>query len=201
MLYSIARRRGYIKPHNNYTSVVASTLTVGFGGSVGLEAPVVLTGASLGSSLARLFGQNYKNTVLLLGCGAAGAIAAIFKAPIAAVIFSLEVLMLDLTIWSIIPLLISAATAASLSYFLLGSQATFYFTMHDPFTLGNIPLYILLGILCGFVSLYFTWGTQWIEAFDAAHFQSVSSCFAWRRGIGCVNISVSAVVWRRLSVA
>lgn len=163
VLYSIARRRGYIKPHNNYTSVVASTLTVGFGGSVGLEAPVVLTGASLGSSLARLFGQNYKNTVLLLGCGAAGAIAAIFKAPIAAVIFSLEVLMLDLTIWSIIPLLISAATAASLSYFLLGSQATFYFTMHDPFTLGNIPLYILLGILCGFVSLYFTWGTQWIE--------------------------------------
>lgn len=163
VLYSIARRRGYIKPHNNYTSVVASTLTVGFGGSVGLEAPVVLTGASLGSSLARLFGQNYKNTVLLLGCGAAGAIAAIFKAPIAAVIFALEVLMLDLTIWSIIPLLISAATAASLSYFLLGSQATFYFTMHDPFTLGNIPLYILLGILCGFVSLYFTWGTQWIE--------------------------------------
>jgi CIC family chloride channel protein len=163
VLYSIARRRGYIKPHNNYTSVVASTLTVGFGGSVGLEAPVVLTGASLGSSLARLFGQNYKNTVLLLGCGAAGAIAAIFKAPIAAVIFSLEVLMLDLTIWSIIPLLISAATAASLSYFLLGSQATFYFTMHDPFTLGNIPLYILLGVLCGFVSLYFTWGTQWIE--------------------------------------
>lgn len=164
VLFSIARRKGYIKPHNNYTSVVASTLTVGFGGSVGLEAPVVLTGASIGSSLARFFGQNYKNTVLLLGCGAAGAIAAIFKAPIAAVIFSLEVLMLDLSLWSIIPLLISAASAASLSYFLLGSKATFYFTQVDPFVLGNIPLYILLGVLCGFVSLYFTRGTQWIES-------------------------------------
>jgi chloride channel protein, CIC family len=163
VLYAIAKNHGHIKPHNNYSSVIASTLTVAFGGSVGLEAPVVLTGSSIGSSLARFFGQNHKTTILLVGCGAAGAIAAIFKAPITAVIFSIEVLMLDLTLSSVLPLLISAATAASVSYLLLGKQATFYFSTQDPFVLSNIPLYVLLGIICGFVSLYFSRGTERIE--------------------------------------
>ncbi len=163
VLYAIAKKHGHIKSHNNYTSVIASTLTVAFGGSVGLEAPVVLTGSSIGSTLARFFGQNHRTTILLVGCGAAGAIAAIFKAPITAVIFSLEVLMLDLTLSSVLPLLISAATSASVSYLLLGKQATFYFSTQDPFVLSNIPLYILLGIICGFVSLYFSLGTEKIE--------------------------------------
>jgi CIC family chloride channel protein len=107
---------------------------------------------------------NYKTTILLIGCGAAGAVAGIFKAPIAAIVFSLEVLMLDLTMWSIIPLLISSVSGALISYFLLGKGAVFAFTLQDPFMLNNIPFYILLGMLCGFFSLYFTMGTQAVES-------------------------------------
>lgn len=156
ILYCISRRNGFIKPHNNYSSMIASTFTVGFGGSVGLEAPVVLTGASIGSNLGRIFHLSFKNIMLMIGCGAAGAIAAIFKAPFAALIFALEVLMLDLTMASLIPLLISSVTAAVLAFFLMGKSVLFSFTITDPFILKNIPFYILLGILCGMVSLYFT---------------------------------------------
>jgi CIC family chloride channel protein len=163
VLYAISKGNGRIKSHNNYSSVIASTLTVAFGGSVGLEAPVVLTGGSIGSNLARIFGQNYKTTILLIACGAAGAIASIFKAPIAAVFFAFEVLMIDLTMWSIIPLLVSAASASFVSYFLLGNQVTFSFSLQDPYPLRNILLYILLGIFCGLVSRYFYVGSQWVE--------------------------------------
>ncbi len=156
VLYAISKNGGRMKPHNNYSSMIASTLTVAFGGSVGLEAPIVATGSSIGSTLGKLFRLNYKTTILLIGCGAAGAIAGIFKAPIAGIVFVIEVLMLDLTIVNLIPLLISAITASSLSYFLMGKGVLFSFDVTTPFILRNIPFFIILGIVCGFVSLYFT---------------------------------------------
>ncbi|MBN1158422.1 MAG: chloride channel protein [Bacteroidales bacterium] len=164
VLYSISKLGGFIRPHNSYSSIIASTLTVGFGGSVGLESPIVVTGSSIGSNLGRLFGMNYKSVMTLIGCGAAGAIAGIFKAPVAAVIFSLEVLMLDISMWSIIPLLISAVSGASISYFFLGREATLHYPLQGTFDLGNIPWYILLGILAGLVSLYFTRTTIYVES-------------------------------------
>ena len=163
ILYSISKKNSKIESHNNYTSLIAGTLTVGFGGSVGLEAPIVLTGSSIGSNLGRLFNLNYKTMTILVGCGAAGALAGIFKAPIAAVIFGLEVLMLDLTMWSLIPLLISAVTGATVSYLFLGKDVIFAFAMEDPFLLKNIPFYILLGVFTGLLSVYFTRGTIKIE--------------------------------------
>lgn len=156
ILFAISKKNSIIKSHNSYSSFIASILTVGFGGSVGLEAPIVLTGSSIASNLARILRMNYKTTTILIGCGAAGAIAGIFKAPIAAIVFSLEVLMLDLTMWSLIPLLISAVTAATISYFFLGKEVIFSFELTDPFVLRNIPWYIVLGIFCGLVSYYFT---------------------------------------------
>ena len=164
ILFAISKKNGNLKSHNNYTSLIASTFTVGFGGSVGLEAPIVLTGSSIGSTFGRLFKMNYKTKTILIGCGAAGAIAGIFKAPIAAVIFALEVLMLDLTMWSLVPLLISAVTGLSISYFFLGKAEIFTFEMVHGFMLKNIPYYLLLGVFTGFVSLYFTRGTMFVES-------------------------------------
>lgn len=163
ILFAISKKNGDIKAHNNFSSLIASTLTVGFGGSVGLEAPIVLTGSSMGSTIGRLFRLNYKTKTILIGCGAAGAIAGIFKAPIAAVIFALEVLMLDLTMWSLIPLLISAVTGLSIAYFFGDKTAIFHFEMVNEFMLRNIPYYVLLGVFTGLVSLYFTRGTMWLE--------------------------------------
>ena len=163
VLYSISRKKGQLERHNSYSSMLASTMTVGFGGSVGLEAPIVLTGASIGSNLGRMLKLNHQTLALLIGCGATGAIAGIFKSPIAALIFSLEVLMLDLTMWMVIPLLISAVTAATVSTFLLGKGAVFYFTLQDPFVPQNLPYYILLGIITGMVSLYFTRASMFVE--------------------------------------
>ena len=163
ILYAISKRSSYLKPHNTYSSVIASTLTVGFGGSVGLEAPIVLTGSAIGSTLSKLMRLDYWTTTLMLGCGAAGAIAGIFKAPIAAMIFAIEVLMLDLTMWSLIPLMISAVTGTTISYFLLGKGVMFSFTLQDPFVLANLPVYIILGIVCGLISVYFTRGVRLIE--------------------------------------
>ncbi len=164
ILYAISKNNGFIRLHNNYSSLVASTITVGFGGSVGLEAPIVLTGASIGSNLARVMRMDYKTMTLMIGCGAAGAIAGIFKAPIAALIFALEVLMLDLTMASLIPLLIAAVTGASISAFLMGSAVIFTFSVSEPFNLANIPFYIILGIVTGLVSLYFTRANIFIES-------------------------------------
>lgn len=163
ILYAFSRKGGYLKPHNSFTSVIGSTFTIGFGGSVGAEAPIVLTGASIGSSLGRMFHLNQKTITLLVGAGAAGAIAGIFKAPIAGLVFTLEVLMLDLTMASIIPLLISAVTATTLAYFFLGKAAEFAFHLDNAFLLNNLPWYLILGVLGGLISLYMTWGSMYTE--------------------------------------
>ncbi len=156
ILYAISRRKSRIKRHNVWSSIFASSITIGFGGSVGAEAPIVLTGSAIGSNLGSLFKMEHRTLMLLVGCGAAGAVAGIFKAPIAGLVFTLEVLMIDLTMSSLLPLLISAVTAATVSYITTGTEAMFKFHMDDAFLLERIPYVILLGIFCGLVSLYFT---------------------------------------------
>ena len=156
ILYAISQRKSRIKPHNMWSSLVASSLTIGFGGSVGAEAPIVLTGATIGSNLGRLFRMEQKTLMLLVGCGAAGAVAGIFKAPIAGLVFVIEVLMLDLTMTSVLPLLISSVTAATMSYVFSGTEAMFQFSQTEEFVMERIPYVLLLGIFCGLVSLYFT---------------------------------------------
>jgi len=163
VLYAISRKKSHLKVHNTWTSLVATTLTIGFGGSVGAEAPIVLTGSSIGSTIGRLFKLNYRSITLLIGCGAAGAISGIFKAPIAGIIFTLEILMLDLTISSIVPLLISSVTAATVTFFLMGDQVLFSFELKGAFNLSNIPWYLILGILTGFISVYFSKMTIFLE--------------------------------------
>ncbi|MDR2122827.1 MAG: chloride channel protein [Flavobacteriaceae bacterium] len=163
VLYSISKNRSKIDKKNTYSSVIASSLTVGFGGSVGLEAPIVYTGAAIGSNIAQKFNLNLKLRTLFIACGCSAAIAGIFKAPIAAIIFSLEVLMINLSMWSMIPILISATTGALVSYFLLGDDISFYFAIFEPFDKTKIPFYVLLGVACGFFSLYFTKVNRIIE--------------------------------------
>lgn len=165
ILFAISRRNGILRGHNTWSSLLASTLTVGFGGSVGLEAPIVLTGSAIGSRISKLLRLNYKTTILMLGCGAAGAIAGIFKAPIAALVFGLEVLMLDLTMWSIIPLMISSVTAATISFFLSGKGVVFSFSSLDPFLISNIPYYVVLGLFTGLISVYFNATVKKVESF------------------------------------
>lgn len=162
ILYAISQRKSIMKLHNVWSSVVASSVTIGFGGSVGAESPVVLTGSAIGSNLGRFFKMDQKTLMLMVGCGAAGAISGIFQAPIAGVVFTLEVLMIDMTFTSVVPLLISSVTATSLSYFLLGKTVMFSLS-GDDFALERIPMYILLGVLCGFVSLYYTRGMNKVE--------------------------------------
>lgn len=156
ILYAISRRQGHIRPHNRWSSVVASALTIGFGGSVGAESPIVLTGSAIGSDLGRRCGLDHKTLMLLIGCGASGAIAGIFKAPIAGLVFTLEVLMIDLTMASLLPLLVSCLTATCLTYALTGTNAMFEFNLLSPFTVERVPTAIFLGIFCGLISLYFT---------------------------------------------
>ncbi|MDR1119979.1 MAG: chloride channel protein [Dysgonamonadaceae bacterium] len=163
ILYAISQRKSRIKPHNTWSSIIASSITIGFGGSVGAEAPIVLTGSAIGSNLGRFFKMEQKTLMLLVGCGAAGAIAGIFKAPIAGLIFTIEVLMLDLTMTSVLPLLITSVTAATVSYIFTGTSAMFEFTQKEVFTISRIPFVLMLGVLCGLISLYFTRGTRWIE--------------------------------------
>ncbi|MRR23325.1 chloride channel protein, partial [bacterium] len=147
----------------NWSSILTSSLTIGFGGSVGAEAPIVLTGASIGSNIGRYFKLNYKYVTLLLGCGAAAAISGIFKAPIGGILFTLEVLMLDLTMSSIVPLLISSVTAATVAYFFMGDNVLFSFQVKHGFLLSELPYYVLLGVFCGLVGVYFTRATVGIE--------------------------------------
>lgn len=156
ILYAISRKQSRIKRHNTWSSVLASALTIGFGGSVGAEAPIVLTGSAIGSNLGSVFRMDHKTLMLLVGCGAAGAIAGIFKAPIAGLVFTLEVLMIDLTMASLLPLLVSCVTAATVSYIFTGPEALFKFHLDQPFLMERIPSVIILGILCGLLSLYFT---------------------------------------------
>ncbi|WP_294634964.1 chloride channel protein [uncultured Bacteroides sp.] len=163
ILYAISRRQGRIKRHNTWSSVIASSITIGFGGSVGAEAPIVLTGSAIGSNLGSIFKMEHRTLMLLVGCGAAGAIAGIFKAPIAGLVFTLEVLMIDLTMTSLLPLLISAVTAATVSYITTGTEALFKFHLDQPFEMERIPYVIMLGIFCGLVSLYFTRAMNSVE--------------------------------------
>jgi CIC family chloride channel protein len=165
ILYAISQRKSILKLHNTWTSLVGSSITIGFGGSVGAEAPIVLTGSAIGSNLGKFFKMDQKTLMLLVGCGAAGAIGGIFKAPIAGLVFTLEVLMLDMTLTAIVPLLISSVTATSLAYFFSGSEAMFKFSTYQPFAIERIPYLILLGIICGLVSLYFTRGMNRLEKF------------------------------------
>ena len=165
ILYAISQRKAIIKVHNMWSSIVASAVTIGFGGSVGAEAPIVLTGSAIGSNLGRAFHLDQKTLMLLVGCGAAGAIGGIFKAPIAGVMFTLEVLLLDMTMTSIVPLLISSITANAFSYLMMGSEAMFRIENAVPFELGRIPFIIVLGVVCGLVSLYFTRGMNRLEGF------------------------------------
>ena len=164
VLYAISCRRGKIRTHNTWSSLIASGITIGFGGSVGAESPIVMTGSAIGSNLGQLFKMEKKVMMLLIGCGAAGAVSGIFKAPITGLVFVIEVLMIDLTMSSLLPLLISSVTAATLSYMLMGTETMFKFTAED-FDLARVPYVLLLGIVCGLVSLYFTKVTVGIEKF------------------------------------
>ena len=155
LLYGIAKKSSLVPKDQVYSHVVSSGLTVGFGGSVGLEAPIVTTGAAIGSNLGRLFHVGYKKRTLLIGCGAAAAIAGIFEAPIAGVLFTLEVLLLELTVPAFIPLLISAVTGALVPIIIGGKQVIFSFQLTETFDYVDIPFYILLGLLSGLTSVYF----------------------------------------------
>ena len=163
ILYAIARKQSRIKPHNTWSSVMASAITIGFGGSVGAEAPIVLTGSAIGSNLGQLFRLNGKTVMLLVGCGAAGAVSGIFKAPIAGLVFALEVLMIDFTLGSLLPLLVSCVTAAALTFAVSGTGTIFEFHLINAFSVERLPAYILLGVFCGLVSLYFTRVMNWLE--------------------------------------
>lgn len=156
VLYSISQNKSRLKFHNTYTSVVASSITIGFGGSVGAEGPIVNTGAAIGSNLGSLFRLSPQILMMLVGSGAAAGVAGIFKAPIAGMLFAVEVLMIDLTTVSVMPLLLSSVTAATVSYIFTGYSPEFSFDQSEAFLTNNIPYVIILGIFCGFVSLYFT---------------------------------------------
>lgn len=185
VLYAISCRKGRIRSHNTWSSLIASGITIGFGGSVGAESPIVMTGSAIGSNLGRLFKMEKKVMMLLIGCGAAGAVSGIFKAPIAGLVFTIEVLLIDLTMSSLLPLLISSVTAATLSYILMGTEATFEFHMQDAFDLARVPYVILLGIVCGLVSLYFTHVTTAIEK----QFKKISNPY-YKLAIGGTILSV-----------
>ncbi|MBR1785036.1 MAG: chloride channel protein [Bacteroidales bacterium] len=163
VLLAISRAHSRLPAKNMYTSLIASTLTVAFGGSVGLEAPIASTGSAIGSNIGRFFHLNPKSVRLLLGCGAAGAIAGIFKAPIAGILFVFEVFLFDLTSTTVLPLLIASLSASMVSYFLMGTGVQFSFTVQESFALSQLPHYAVLGVFCAAVSLYFLRVTDRVE--------------------------------------
>lgn len=184
-LYAISRRKGIMHSFQMYASIITAPLTVGFGGSVGLEGPTVATGASLGSNISRLFKMNQSSRTLLIGCAAAGAMSSIFKAPIAAIIFAIEIFSLDLTLISMIPLLIASVSAILTSYFFFGSDIILPFDINDNFTISEVPFYIILGIFASACSMYFTY--IYFKISDA--FKKIDSLF-YRLIIGGLSLGV-----------
>ena len=154
VLQAVSKNESRIKRHNCWSSLVTSALTIGFGGSVGAEAPIVYTGAAIGSNLGRYSGMSYRGMTLLLGCGAAGAVAGIFNAPLAGVLFTLEILLFNLSMSGVLPLLLSSISATLVSYLILEKQSPFAASV-TPFSMQNIPFYMLLGVFCGLAALYF----------------------------------------------
>ena len=167
ILYAISSKRSHLKPHNCWSSVIASAITIGFGGSVGAEAPIVLTGSAIGSNLGQLFKIDNKTMMLLVGCGAAAAIAGIFKAPIAGLVFTLEVLMVDLTMASLLPILVASITANVFTWALMGGKSLFTFVMDSAWQVDRLPACVLLGLFCAFISLYFIRTMTFCEGFFA----------------------------------
>lgn len=175
VLFSISKNNGIIRSHNLYSSIITSALTVGFGGSVGLEGPTVATGGAIGSNIGKAFKLSYKEITLLISCACAGALSAIFKAPIAGIVFALEVIALDLTMWAVVPLLIASATAALTSYLLLGQNVLYQFDLTEQFHMGQIHWYLMLGAGVGLLSVYFTKSYIRISGF----FEKIGS--PWKR--------------------
>ena len=163
VLYAISTKQSRLKGHNTWSSIVASAITIGFGGSVGAEAPIVLTGSAIGSNLGKIFHLDNRTLMLLVGCGATAAVSGIFKAPIAGLVFTLEILMVDLTMASLLPILLSSVTATCFSYFFTGGSAMYDFKMDYLWSLERVPPTILLGVGCGFLSLYFMRLMSWCE--------------------------------------
>ena len=162
VLVAVSKNESRIRPHNMWSSIVASSITIGMGGSVGAEAPIVYTGAAIGSNVARWLGLSYKNVTILLGCGAAGAIAGIFKAPLAGILFTLEILLFNISMTSMLPLLLSTVSATVVSYSFTGITPQFSCDI-TPFAMRNIPAYIALGVFCALCSIYFNKMTMWLE--------------------------------------
>ncbi|MCF8366283.1 MAG: chloride channel protein [Bacteroidales bacterium] len=179
VLYAISKTKGVLKKHNMFSSVISSSITVGFGGSVGLEGPTVATGAAIGSNLAKALHLSYKQTVTLLAVASAAAMSAIFKSPIAAIVFAMEVIMLDLTVASLVPLLLASVTAALTSYFFLGMNVLYPFDIEQLFRMKDIWLYVILGVFAGLISLYFTR----VFIFFQNTFSGINKWY-WRLGLG-----------------
>ncbi|MGB8704404.1 MAG: chloride channel protein [Gillisia sp.] len=172
-LYALAQRKGIMRSFQMYGSILTAPLTVGFGGSVGLEGPTVATGASLGSNISRLFQMSQSSRTLLVSCAAAGAMSSIFKAPIAGIVFAIEIFSLDLTLGSMLPLLMASLSAILTSYFFFGSDVLLSFKIKDPFIISEVPFYIVLGVLASFCSMYFT--TVYFKVHDI--FKKIGSPF------------------------
>lgn len=185
VLYAISQNKSRLKRHNIYTSVIASSVTIGFGGSVGAEGPIVYTGAAIGSNLGSTFRLSPRLLMILVGCGAAAGIAGIFKAPIAGMLFTLEVLMLDLTTVSVMPLLIASITSTTIAYVYTGYEFEFFFAQTEDFYISRIPFVIVLGLVCGFVSLYFTRVMNMMENM----FRGISNPWV-KTAIGCSILSL-----------
>jgi len=164
ILFAISQKSSIIQRGKMYSRMFTSAITVGLGGSVGLEAPIVVTGSAIGSNVGQLFHMDYKNRTILIGCGAAGAIAGIFNSPITGVIFSSEVILAGLGFATFIPLLIAAVCGSLVSLLLLGDDILFSFELRDPFIASDTLYFILLGIACGLISVYFTRMMYYVDA-------------------------------------
>ena len=186
VLLAVSKNESKIRSHNMWSSMLASSVTIGFGGSVGAEAPIVYTGAAIGSNVGRYMGLSYKNMTILLGCGAAGAVAGIFRAPLAGVLFTLEILLFNISMSSILPLLLSTISATVISYIFIGDQPAFECTI-SAFTMQNIPFYLILGLFCAACSIYFTRMTLWLED----KIRSIERPFVrWAMSASCLGLLI-----------